>query len=467
MKHNKALRKPIKGIRLSVLNTVMIVLSCILYVGLIIITGSISERNRQLVRYADEYIACEKAAVTAHDASDFLTEQARLYAESGNAENARLYFEEANVTRSRETALEQILTYNHDSIALDDFRAALQYSDDLMQTEIYAMKLTAVGSGGDLSALPEEIQRMPLDAADAALSPDEMLVKARHLLFNDDYQDAKAAIFSNLNRFSGSILDNIEQRQEESTASLRSVLRHQHIFIAVLLLLTVLTFASVNLLAIKPLNTHIKHIKQNRTLDVIGGYELKYLAQTYNDVYRLNAEHESYLIQKAEHDPLTGALNRTAFEKLRTELSGSPLSLALIFLDIDYFKQVNDRYGHAAGDRVLQSVASLLRDSTRTTDTVVRFGGDEFAVLMTDIPRENLYVIRRKLERINRFLKNPTDDQLPPASVSAGVAFSESGFTEDLFIKADQALYRAKNSGRGSYCFDSDCDIPETVKDEV
>ena len=121
--------------------------------------------------------------------------------------------------------------------------------------------------------------------------------------------------------------------------------------------------------------------------------------------------------------------------------------MALMMLDVYFFKQVNDTFGHEAGDDVLRRVAQLLTHSFRPSDYVVRLGGDEFGVVILDIQQDSQHVLYEKIAMINRLLSAP-DGSLPAVTVSSGAAFSERGFTEELFSRADQALYYVKNHGR-------------------
>jgi diguanylate cyclase (GGDEF)-like protein len=122
--------------------------------------------------------------------------------------------------------------------------------------------------------------------------------------------------------------------------------------------------------------------------------------------------------------------------------------MALILLDVDYFKSINDTYGHAVGDRVLKRVAEILRSSFRSVDIICRIGGDEFAVVMTRANSSMHQLVLNKINRINDLLQRPKDD-LPPVSLSVGVAFSDRKNPRgDIFKDADSALYQVKEAGR-------------------
>ncbi|WP_350999189.1 diguanylate cyclase [Shewanella sp. TB7-MNA-CIBAN-0143] len=162
---------------------------------------------------------------------------------------------------------------------------------------------------------------------------------------------------------------------------------------------------------------------------------------------------EQQLHYIAGHDPLTELPNRALlFGRLQTSLGlarreGSHLSL--LFIDIDGFKHVNDSYGHLVGDKLLKNIAQRLRDCVRKSDTVGRFGGDEFVVVLNGIDSVDsvLFIaenIRVELEKTYQF--DSLNLQLSP---SIGVArYPDNGADEQQLIQyADQAMYRAKNAG--------------------
>ena len=126
--------------------------------------------------------------------------------------------------------------------------------------------------------------------------------------------------------------------------------------------------------------------------------------------------------------------------------------IALLIVDVDKFKLVNDGYGHEMGDRVLKRVAKLLETSFRSTDYPARIGGDEFAVILTDISPDMESMITEKIRSINDALLHPADD-LPAVSLSVGGAFSAAGFADELYNQADTALYHVKEQGRCNCSF--------------
>jgi diguanylate cyclase (GGDEF)-like protein len=157
------------------------------------------------------------------------------------------------------------------------------------------------------------------------------------------------------------------------------------------------------------------------------------------------------LARAADTDYLTGLLNRRAFDLEfaeqhdRAQRSGLPLALAMF--DLDHFKQINDRFGHASGDRALCDFAALLERELRGGDTLARVGGEEFAVILFGIGLDDAVAFAA---RIGAELARPVGADQPALSASAGVAaLSERDATpEALLLVADRALYAAKEAGR-------------------
>jgi diguanylate cyclase (GGDEF)-like protein len=163
------------------------------------------------------------------------------------------------------------------------------------------------------------------------------------------------------------------------------------------------------------------------------------------------------LVELSSRDALTGLANRRSFDLAlareidRVARSGEPA--LLLALDIDFFKQVNDRHGHAAGDQVIRAVASALVDSVRPMDLVARVGGEEFAIILPNCASTFGETVAERIRR--RVERMPV--ALPPAGPELGVTISVGGAFAPQWVRstpalwkerADQQLYRAKAQGR-------------------
>ena len=157
---------------------------------------------------------------------------------------------------------------------------------------------------------------------------------------------------------------------------------------------------------------------------------------------------EKLMRRQAEYDSMTGVLNRGAFDQIINLMEKDKRDFALVIVDVDNFKNINDTCGHAAGDSVLKRVSKLLVEGFRSIDRVYRIGGDEFAVVMMDVTSKHAYTIGKKISAINKQLAT-RDGDAPAVSLSVGAAFMDrENPGESLFKDADLALYYVKEHGR-------------------
>lgn len=174
----------------------------------------------------------------------------------------------------------------------------------------------------------------------------------------------------------------------------------------------------------------------------------------YSDIERLNSEVRK-LRQQVARDSLTGLYNKGHFDTaLATEMERSRrsrLPTSLILLDIDHFKVINDRYGHVAGDRVLERFARVLENTVRLIDISCRYGGEEFAVVLPATP---LLVATQVAERLRTAIAKTevnADNAVITFTASLGVSsynYDQKATPEELVNRADRELYSAKQQGR-------------------
>jgi diguanylate cyclase (GGDEF)-like protein len=169
---------------------------------------------------------------------------------------------------------------------------------------------------------------------------------------------------------------------------------------------------------------------------------------------------EQELRNLARIDTLTGLPNRRQFnEKLELAISrcgrtGNPM--ALMFLDIDHFKSINDSLGHGAGDEVLREFANRIRNGIRITDTAARLAGDEFVIILENLkrPNEAESVVEKLVEAIRQPMQAAGNEVLVTASIGVTLCHSENIAAKALLARADRALYRAKSAGRNTFVMD-------------
>jgi diguanylate cyclase (GGDEF)-like protein len=153
-------------------------------------------------------------------------------------------------------------------------------------------------------------------------------------------------------------------------------------------------------------------------------------------------------------DPLTGIANRRSFLQDATQLakrhSGKPLPTAVLLIDLDHFKSINDRFGHALGDRVLEIFSDAARKSVRSTDLLGRLGGEEFAAVLYDTSRDKAIAVAERIRESFAHAAQDVDGRPVGATLSIGLAYCEEAALDvpELLAQSDQALYFAKERGR-------------------
>lgn len=178
-------------------------------------------------------------------------------------------------------------------------------------------------------------------------------------------------------------------------------------------------------------------------------------------------EHEKKMMQMVQSDPLTGLYNKNATKEYITEIlqkDNEGQCHALIMLDIDYFKSINDKYGHITGDTIIQEFAARLKEYFRSTDICGRIGGDEFAAFVRNIPDEEW--LRKQLKQLNECLNKEIalEEGSCQVSASIGVAvYPRSGKDfDELYRNADTALYQSKRKGRNCFTvFGEEGNLPQ------
>lgn len=412
-----------------------------------------SEKEFKILRMTTEqYIVCEKAAKQLQDGSDYLTEQVRLYAITREPRYMELYFVEAN-THRREEALDSLEKYFAGTGMFDSLTEALKCSQELMNTEYYSMRLVSEAMSLSEDTWPQEIKNVQLSEEDRLLGRDDKLIKAGNLVCDDSYQNTRTRIISDVSSCMNGLITQTRQRQGRATSIFSDMYLKLESGIVIMLLIMFLICLMLKHLIVKPLMLYNESIQKGEIFPVIGAAELQNLAVTYNKVYLENQETQKLIRHQAEHDALTEALNRGSYEKLLHIYEAGDTPFALILIDVDIFKSVNDTYGHAAGDEILKKVTRCLKRAFRSIDYVCRIGGDEFSVIMVDVTSELKYTIEDKIKYVGEELAK-AEEGVPAVTLSVGAAFSDrENPGESIFKDADKALYHVKENGRNGCAF--------------
>lgn len=449
---NKVEKKK-RGFPLSKFNWALELIVLVVSVFLLITTFRVNNGYQDLKKTSDNYIDWERQATQMQLSSDYLTDQVRLFAQSrGEMVYANNYFREVEENLSREKARDAIRdAFSETSSVFKYLQSALDESHKLEQLEYTAMRMTIESiEGSDIGSYRGEIRGAEVPPEAATMTSEEKWIYALECVNGEQYHTSKEIIESNVDHCISELINAVKTEQDAATRVLDLLLIQQRVWLVLFILaaLTIIIVTSIQI--IRPLNRAIPFIRSDKTIPVSGAEEFRELAKTYNRMHKINQTYRERLAYRANHDPLTGVLNRNGIEEL---LRSADLgNAALLIIDIDHFKRFNDEYGHEMGDRVLAKVTQTLQSLFRSEDAICRMGGDEFAIIMWHTGPEKKELISEKIRKANEELGGGMND-LPRISISAGVAFGIECEHEDIFHNADMALYHTKHTGRGGCTF--------------
>ena len=438
-----------KGVSLRATFVMMMVLSLGITAVLLFVSYRSIRSFREMSQATDNYIEMSDAAQVLMDASDYLTEEAQCYAVMGERRHLDNYLNEADTVRRREKAVETLEKRMPDSGAQRELKEALEESRKLMGREYYAMRLMMHAVGDE--NVPEALRAVTLSPEDLAMTPAEQKTRAALMLHDDSYYVQKNEIREHLALCLSDLKTGTHGTQGETENRMHRVLTVMVVFIVLQSLVLLLLLWLTTSLGINPLMQAVERIKMDKNLPIIGASEFRYLAGTYNKMYAAYKKSISHLSFQASHDELTGVYNRAGYDLI---VQGVDLeNTAFLLVDADRFKNVNDSFGHEAGDRMIRKIAEVLKTNFRQDDYICRLGGDEFLVLMVHVGDKTRSLIEKKVETINQELSSDRDG-LPPMSVSVGVSMgSAHKDAKRRLEEADQAMYLVKKQGRHGCCF--------------
>ena len=436
-------KRKVSGLSMGTSNLIMSVIALVIAVILIISLFKLSATYHDVVKHTDQYMDLKPEIEELEKASDYLTEQVRLYVITEDEVHINNYLHEVRVDKRREDSLSRIGEVLDGTLSYQNLKRAFDESYDLMNLEYHAMALVLNKNGSDITTFEVDY---PLLEDELSLSDEEKYAKAINLVFGDTYQSKKETIKTSVEG-SAQELDNIlKERVHTSAEELKNIMIFQQAVILVLILFLGSLFTYVVVRVVLPLRHGVGYILGGREVKLEGIREYKYLANAYNIMRTKNQHNKEVLTYEVEHDKLTGLYNRHGYDTLYANLDLE--STAYMLIDVDNFKKINDMYGHAVGDKVLKKVSSTLKKYFRNDDYLCRIGGDEFAVLLVNCGKEFSDQLKEKSQSINITLQVKEED-IPPVSISIGLAFGEKDDnTDTLFRKADTALYNTKKQGR-------------------
>lgn len=451
-----------KGLSIRLLTLILAMITSAVFGSVLFLLFRLNLRFNLVQNSIDKYLTCQNSSQTIKDSASYLTEQARLFVITHNTRYAESYLNETNVVRKRERAVQELARVcDSDDLAFQRLRIAQTQSENLVSVENYAIRLV-YESLKNQQEIPESIKSVDLREVDKNLSQEELQQLAMNTLFSDGYLIYKQRVDENCNLSVEDIEKEISDELKINSNLLGDNLKSLKILLILLFVVSAVIFISFNFLVLHVLKKFIKVMQKDERLPYEGSSELRFFADTYNSIYEIKAQNEKKLLFNAEYDALTGILNRRAFEQVCEKCHEEKDKIALLLIDMDNFKNINDTYGHSGGDTALKELAKHLTETFRKSDYICRIGGDEFAVILCGIKANADEAIIRKINNINLLLSE-IESGIRHVSISAGAALSDEGYTKELYEKADKALYYTKEHGRaGCKIYGKDCESVHT-----
>lgn len=435
-----------KGIRLNQLNILLIILGLVIAALMVYstyqTTGSVSE----MVSVTDTYLNNQQAGGMLRDVAAGMSEQALAFVNSGEPGPANSY------NGQRSALLAQMNLYVTGSAGGAGADEAYQQAVDAFKAqsaaEERAMRLVADTLPAPLfSALPAFLQETELSEEDKALSPDEKKQTALSLLTSAEYLSYAGTIRSAVDSGHRLSSEGGKEQAAETSARVNTIVGGQKLLVFLFILLAAVALVVNELLLLSHIRKSVDNLDRREPIPERGCYEMRHLAEVYNEVLKDNQEKTEKLSYSASHDSLTGLFNRADFDRLFSIVETD--QIGLVVADVDHFKQYNDEFGHDIGDRVLRLASAALKHHFRAEDHVCRIGGDEFCVIMPGLCHADGEKVVERVVAINRELADAGSD-LPPITLSAGVAFwNRPNPKGTIFKDADSALMDLKKTRDG------------------
>ena len=433
-----------RGVSIMLINGLVVAVVLLFSLGIDVTNRMVRSRYDQTVASQRALIASNDASKVFQQQSDELTLYVNSYVESRSAEALASYFAIID-NQLREQEIEGAEQYDVDCTMLKD---ALSLSNALETREIHAFALIA-SADGTLGTAPYQVQEYPLPLKEKKLTREEKTALAERIIHGQEYYTYKSAIYDKLNQFETGVMEQTEERLMEETESISRLLHIQNAFEIIeeltIICLAFLLYRQVTVV----LRKYIRSISQDEAITPGGTSELRYLAAVINQYVALQSQRQKELRSIAEMDALTQIPNRRALEDfMNRTFQRKGMHGALIILDVDDFKRINDNYGHDLGDVALQNLVAQIHECIRSDDFLARFGGDEFVIWMDGITVGDVGAIKEKIEEINHRMILVANMTMQ-ISVSAGVTFCQAGDAyKDALRRADTALYEMKRSGK-------------------
>lgn len=451
-----------KGISINAINLAFVFVVVLFSAAILFNNHAVQQKHMKSLNLQKTLIACSDAANALKDDSDSLTLCVNTYLETLSADDMNEYFSIID-NQLRELEVQRAEKFNVDCTTL---RQALDLSDRLAERETHAFALiaNAVGTAADS---PAQVRQYQLPPEEKSLSGEEKIRLAHDIIHSEEYNSYKKRIYSRIKNFEDQVLSATESALMADTRQISSYLNLLNVTAVVgnllVIAMAMLLYRKVTVV----LREYVISISRNLPMREKGTTELKYMARVFNKYLGIHNAQQDELRRMADVDSLTGVASRRALEDyIMQRLRDEDINGALVFLDVDDFKMINDTYGHDAGDAVLRQLAGAINEVFGAGVFVGRFGGDEFVIWLDGVTDGAQDEIKEKIKSINALFAHNGKRHMS-ITVSAGAALCGSGDKyADILKAADNALYEVKNSGK-SACLVCRISDVKTVNGEV
>ena len=433
-----------KGVSVHALVLPLVIVLAVLHVAVISLFFSISKQSNRLsaiMRNAGTYT---QDATSLQAGSSVLSETGSTYVlmpilENGEANVGTLnaYANELAMDRRGDQVMARFQEYDVSEEAKALLAQAADSANQLLEVQLHALALVNAVYPIPQTPLLTGIPLPELTAKEAAMPDGQKLSVARALVLGSAYGQNKYAVSQGVNGCVALIQQ--QSARESARTSQRVDLLRTMMWVATLSIMAILicAFIIMYLKIIRPLGRFEKLIPQDESLDEKRGFrEVRLVARAYNGVLKRRNDLDQILRSAAETDALTNLPNRYRFEQYVLESPDSGCSMAVVLFDVNYLKRTNDTEGHLAGDKLLRHAADCI--AACFGENCFRFGGDEFAAIVTDCTRDTIRGMIRRFEEL---------EKKEGVSISLGYAYTDDiGKTtvQNLLDEADKYMYAQK-----------------------
>ncbi len=440
--------------RITQVNIFYILLSAVLIVGSLLITTKITESFGQFEACTEEYSVCMENINIIRDTTDLMTNMVEKFYNNIDETYVYRYFEAFDDGITYQEALRNIAKYHNGDEVYKLLVEATDISTGLKNTDCYIMKLLVVANGKlNNMVLPADVSDAQLFHIDMLRDQEKQFEKANSMLYGEFYQAAKTDIHGYIDQAAMLVEERYMIMQKNSTDTLGAYVRHQRILMYGMLAFNVLLFVSMAYFVVFPFRKVLKAFGENKPLPKSGSYEFYVLADTYNELYRVNMKQQMQLTEKAYLDLHTGLPNKSRCEEVLKNQDLSNGVTCCIMIDLNNLKEVNDKIGHVEGDILIKQFGGILRKAIREEDFVGRYGGDEFVAVLQNVDEAVVKLVINRIEdevsKYNKRVRMQLESGQALISYAYGYAMSNNIVNcsmEVLLNAADANMYDNKRN---------------------